>query len=59
MLTISGLISEQQYVPPHRKNVLSQSMSDDDRKKIVRELDKRGDEFSMEIANSICERSII
>ena len=36
---------------------LSQSMSGEDRKNIVSELDKRGDENSLEIAKSIRERS--
>jgi transcriptional regulator len=36
---------------------LSQSMSDEDRKNIVSELDERGDEYSMEIAKSIRERN--
>lgn len=36
---------------------LSQSMSDEDRKNIVSELDQRGDEYSMEIAKSIREQN--
>jgi len=36
---------------------LSQPETEDDRKNIIHELEKRGDEYSLEIANSISERS--
>jgi predicted FMN-binding regulatory protein PaiB len=36
---------------------LSQPETEEDRKKIVNELERRGDEYSVEIAKSICERN--